>query len=158
MLEHVHLYKFAHSDLYKKIKPDFQIENNLMDAPLALFLVPTSQPRGNKSRQKWRFADKLPAQRIKIDPSKLGDWTLPKFPPSRRVQLLLQATRGVLCFLPSYDPVWFDKPDDYAYFLGYYQNNFASYYSRSLLIHDYLLEGKIPESYMAGLEDATFKF
>jgi len=152
MLENVHIYKFAHTDIYKKVANNQQpIEKSdgALFPELGVFLIPTGQPRfGNW--QKYRFQDKLPAQRMHLDPSK------PK--RNQRTHLLLQATRGAFIWLPSYDPSWFDKDEDFAYFLGYYYNSIQTFYGKSAIFCDFLLKGNVPPTYANGIDDATFKF
>lgn len=154
MLDIVHLFRFSHitKDIqkigwYRRIPND--IGYSYDDHILAIFLIPRYAMMATGTIQKWHWADKMPKIGMHLSAIPIRK--------IKRTQNLLQATRGLLLYTDTYDPAWFRKPEDAAYFIGYNQMKFLHYYDPNTIIQHCIFRNRPPAEYIKGYEDATFK-
>ncbi len=59
----------------------------------------------------------------------------------------------------QYDPEWFRTSENAAYWLGYNLDNplLMAYYSKQVIITDFVFKGRPPAEYLEANADATYK-
>ena len=161
MLDLIHLFRFHEkknekdfwyrrvpSDIAYEIPDEFCTVNSLPYG-LAVFVVPKMAMTTTGLRP-WRFGDKVPKKGIHLRP--------PSYIKSPRTADLLRSTRGLLYFTNQYDPEWFRKPEDAAYWLGFNYEPLQSYYSKTAIVQDFIFAKKaLPPTYSEGYDDAAYK-